>query len=265
MRLISLNIWGGRRLPELLEYLEAESATTDIFCFQEMFVTIGDTKEMQDGRADSYAEITKTLKGFDAYFEESEHGYFVNAEKTDFPLASGQAIFIKQPSGITVQKHGGIFIAGEPGGAVIDAMDRPRVMQYVHLQTGDGKLLTICNVHGCLTMGPDGPKRDSPVRTEQFKRIQEFVSSVKNPYILVGDFNTRPEVQALIDFEKGKRNLIKESGIKNVRSHWYPNAEKWDDHQGDYVIVSPHIHVTHMSVIENDVSDHLPLVVEFEL
>ncbi len=267
MRLISLNIWAGKRLPELLAYLKQEAHTTNIFCFQEMLVTTSDIKETPDGRADSYIEITKALVGFDGYFQEAEQGHFADASKADFPLATGQAIFIKQPSELTVLSHGGLFVKGEAGDKPIDNYDHPRVMQYVHCKRADGSMLTICNLHGCLTRDEAGgsPKADSPIRTEQYRRIQEFIDSLDHPYIIVGDFNTRPEIKALIDFENGKRNLVKEYNVKTVRSHLYAGREKWNDHLGDYVIVSPEVKVIHFKVIDNgDVSDHLPMALGFE-
>ena len=55
------------------------------------------------------------------------------------------------------------------------------------------------------------------------------------------------------------RNLIKEYRITSTRSHFYESDVRF----ADYVLVSPEIKVRDFRVLDDVVSDHLPLYVEF--
>ncbi len=46
MRLISLNIHGGHEFEALIDFVKAQQEVTDIFCFQEVFDTPTDSKEI---------------------------------------------------------------------------------------------------------------------------------------------------------------------------------------------------------------------------
>ncbi len=55
------------------------------------------------------------------------------------------------------------------------------------------------------------------------------------------------------------RNLIKEHGITSTRSHHYTKPVKF----ADYAIVSKDLDVIKFEVLQDPVSDHLPLLLEF--
>jgi endonuclease/exonuclease/phosphatase family metal-dependent hydrolase len=77
---------------------------------------------------------------------------------------------------------------------------------------------------------------------------------------LCGDFNLQPETKSLAILEKGMRNLIKEFNIDTTRNYLYDHKEKY----ADYFLVSPEVKILSFKVIDTLVSDHLPLVLEFE-
>ena len=56
------------------------------------------------------------------------------------------------------------------------------------------------------------------------------------------------------------RNLIKEYDITTTRTHYYQRKEKY----ADYILVSPDVTVKQFSPVDTVVSDHMPLMVEFE-
>ncbi len=49
MKLISLNVWAGRKFEELLDFIKQQSLDADIFCLQEVFETDSD-KETDGNR-----------------------------------------------------------------------------------------------------------------------------------------------------------------------------------------------------------------------
>ena len=56
------------------------------------------------------------------------------------------------------------------------------------------------------------------------------------------------------------KNLIKEYKVTTTRSHFYTKEHKF----ADYILVSPEIEVKKFEVIQDVVSDHLPLMLEFD-
>ena len=58
----------------------------------------------------------------------------------------------------------------------------------------------------------------------------------------------------------GNRNLIQEYKIDSTRSSLY---KKSASRFADYIIVSPNIEVKKFTALQEEVSDHLPLFMEF--
>jgi endonuclease/exonuclease/phosphatase family metal-dependent hydrolase len=77
--------------------------------------------------------------------------------------------------------------------------------------------------------------------------------------ILCGDFNLLPNTDSLTILEQGMRNLIKEYPVTSTRSRFYEKPDKF----ADYILVSPEVVVEDFQVLDEAVSDHLPLLLEF--
>lgn len=143
------------------------------------------------------------------------------------------------------------FIFAEDGG------NHARTLQYLTIETPKG-LRTVIHLHG-LWNGQG--KGDSEDRIEQSERILGFTSSLVNPFVIVGDFNLRPDTESLKKLEEGGlRNLIAEYGVTSTRTSLYTKPEKF----ADYAFVSDGIEVTDFKVLPEEASDHSPLFVEFE-
>jgi endonuclease/exonuclease/phosphatase family metal-dependent hydrolase len=54
-------------------------------------------------------------------------------------------------------------------------------------------------------------------------------------------------------------NLVTKFGVTSTRSSHYLKEEKF----ADYILVSPHVEVNDFQVLQEEVSDHLPLLLEF--
>ena len=95
----------------------------------------------------------------------------------------------------------------------------------------------------------------------QSKRIKGFMNSLKHPIILCGDFNLNPDTQSMRILDSGMNNMIALHHISSTRTSYYPKAGKF----ADYIITSPEIKVSAFKVMPDEVSDHAPLYLDFEL
>jgi endonuclease/exonuclease/phosphatase family metal-dependent hydrolase len=242
MKLICLNTAGGFVRNGLHDFITRQAADTDIFCFQEIFdnahvTTLGDIDQ------NLYITITKLLPG--------HKGYYAPSQDND----EGIAIFVK--SHIKLNEVGDVFVH-----RYLNAMEDEnrktlgRNMQYIQFTENDQEY-TVINFHG-LWNGEG--KTDTHDRLNQSRKIKEFVKTrAKGKVILVGDFNLEPNTEGLAILEKDTCNLITKNGITSTRSHYH----KWPNRFADYALVSNDVHVIRFEVLQDQVSDHLPLLLEF--
>jgi endonuclease/exonuclease/phosphatase family metal-dependent hydrolase len=132
-----------------------------------------------------------------------------------------------------------------------------RNIQFIQFNDA-GHDYTVINFHGLWN---GGGKKDSPERLEQSRRVKEFIDTRgRGKVVLIGDFNLEPNTESVAILEKGMRNLIKEYDVTSTRSHYYPKPVKF----ADYAIVSKDLVVTRFEVLQDPISDHLPLLLEFD-
>lgn len=254
MRLISLNIWGGKLFGPLTDFLKAYSNKVDFFCFQEVYHS-SFKKEIGDGMPSNvFLEISNLLSNFRAFFAPT---FKVNNSYNHMglDLSIGLAIFVRKT--IPVRTSGDIFIYGskhELIGQKIKTM--PRNLQYLTF-TIEGKSYLLCHFHG---IWHPKTKVDTKDRLEQSKKIKKFLNAYEGRKILCGDFNLLPNTKSMLILEKGMRNLIKESNISTTRNSLYKRKEKY----ADYILISQGISVRNFKVIDLTVSDHLPLFLDFQ-
>ncbi|MEO6110025.1 MAG: endonuclease/exonuclease/phosphatase family protein [Candidatus Saccharimonadales bacterium] len=228
MKIVFLNVWGDSMQEGLLPYLEEQARDTDIFCFQEA------TDEMKHHCAD-------VLSG---YKEVCDYKYL--SDKDNFP----QSMFIKKDIDVLTS---GTLMASE--------MDRGLAI-YAKVKI-NGVPTYVCNVHG--TAHPKN-KLDSPVRLEQSSEIINFFKDKKEPVVIGGDFNIFPETESIEVFAlHGYRNLIKDFAIETTR-----NRLAWDRFPvkmlySDYVFINDKIKCQSFIVPQNEISDHLPMLLEIEV
>lgn len=259
MKLISLNTWGGKIYQPLMAFIKKNAGDTDIFCFQEIFSTESKTNSIKGYQANLYAEISKILINHQGYFAPSLRNYLIGnrltIEKVNFGLDFGLAIFVKKQ--LSVNLSGDFFVYGKR--FVVNPQDQnslPRNFQYVMFKK-TGKKFTVCNLHGIwLKEG----KEDTTSRLEQSKQINNFLNKQKGKKILCGDFNLDINTESIKILEKDLRNLIKDHSIQTTRNSHFPGSEKF----ADYIFISKEIKVKSFEVPQIEISDHLPMVLEFE-
>ena len=78
--------------------------------------------------------------------------------------------------------------------------------------------------------------------------------------IICGDFNLTLNTKSMTIIDENMRNLIREYNITSTRNHFFPYPDKFCD----YVIVDKDVKVNDFRVLEDEISDHLPLVLDFD-
>lgn len=258
MKLLSLNIWGGRVYPEILDYLEQTIPTTDIYCFQEVF----DTKEQivysHKVRADIWQKLSEVFLDYHRFYYPAMAGYD-DTGPVEYNLTTGLGMFVKRD--ISVPREGDFFTYRRRFSPIhLDTKDQPVNLQYAHL-TKDGKVVHVYNFHGAWS---PGDKLDTPERIEQSEKLIEFMSRQKGARVLCGDFNLMPNTKSVALLEGKLRNLIKEFHIRTTRSNLnHYRGTPFEQAFADYVFVSPEVQVIDFTVPQIDISDHLPMILEF--
>lgn len=258
MKLICINTWGGKVYHPLIKFIKNHSKDTDIFCFQEVFNTTSNIKTHSGYRLNLYRELSKILKSHNGYFNSGVENYIAGSFQKnliDFNLFWGLAIFIRK--NLKVISQGDFFVYGQRGSFnPKDENSVPRNVQYIKF-VNNNKIFTICNLHGVWIRGP---KDDNPFRIKQSQMIKKFLDDQKGSKILVGDFNLGLHTESLKILESNLSNLIKKNNISTTRNKLY---DRTDDKHADYILVSKDINVTDFKVPYTEVSDHLPLILEF--
>jgi len=131
---------------------------------------------------------------------------------------------------------------------------------YVSFESGNSKY-NILNFHGTYL---PANKLDTKVREEASQKLINFMKNKEGIKIIGGDFNLLPDTKSIKVFEDNNyRNLIKDFKISTTRNEnaWrlYPNNKQYF---ADYVFISENTLIKKFEVIKNDVSDHLPMMLE---
>lgn len=136
--------------------------------------------------------------------------------------------------------------------------DHPRAFIDMIIDV-NGKELQIINVHGIWNKDKIGDKRT-------INQSETIVSHIRKdiPCIVVGDFNLLPNTESIGILNKNMINLIDKYAIKSTRPIFDDGLDK-GNLVCDYVFVNNKIMVNDFKVLNNNVSDHLPLLLDFEL
>tara|TARA_B100000508_G_C11463138_1_gene280205 strand:- start:2374 stop:3102 length:729 start_codon:yes stop_codon:yes gene_type:complete len=242
MKLISLNIWGGHVYQPLLNFFDAHRQI-EIFCLQEVYDKADKpiTDETRKLYLNIFSDIQKKLPEHKAFFRPVVKGIYgigMLVHQSVNVIAEGEAVIYNNPD------YAGV------------GPSHSRILQWMECDNGHSRY-TIINVHG-LWNGKG--KTDSPARLQQSENIRIFLSNIKTPVILCGDFNLRPDTQSLSILSQDMRDLIKENGVVDTRTKFYPKEERF----ADYIFTSPNLRVNQFSVLKEQVSDHAPLFLEVE-
>lgn len=256
MKLVCLNTWGGLAGHEPLHSFFLNNNDVDIFCLQEMWeggrYLIGST--IQGGPREVSTVDESTLFEGVSYIASAlpTHSVFFNSF---FRGHYGTVFFVK--NSIPVLEEGFEYIYREAGYINPENIaDHARTVHYIRIQTGSG-IRTIAQLHG-LWNGQG--KGDSDDRLLQSEKVVATLARLGGPTVLCGDFNLTPDTQSIRIIENaGFENLITRHGVTSTRSSHYPKPIKY----ADYIFVNAGIVANDFKVLPDEVSDHLPLYLDF--
>jgi endonuclease/exonuclease/phosphatase family metal-dependent hydrolase len=137
--------------------------------------------------------------------------------------------------------------------------DHPRAVQIVELNVNN-KRLQVLNIHGLYSRD----KKDSKRTIAQCKYLLNAAKRKDIPTIIAGDFNLFPNTKSIQMLNKEFRNLIKEYKIISTRPNFNDGIDVGNN-VVDYIFVNDMIKVNNFEVISTDISDHYPLILDFDI
>jgi hypothetical protein len=243
MRVIFLNSWYGKVGDKYFEFIENQASKTEIFCLQEI-------------TPDLFPKLEKLLP--------DHKGLFLTENIVEvLGFVYGKAVFVNKKFNL---KGFGILSAYK-------TTPKDCGFSQPFDVRGNGPTLHINSIHG-KTFPAD--KLDSPTRLKQSKVLIDYFKNKVGPKIIGGDFNLNPDTKSIKMFEEeGYTDLIKKFKIATTRNHLaWEQAEFQLVKQGfkyfgkqyfaDYAFVSPEIKVKSFEVPYLEISDHLPLILDFD-
>lgn len=245
MKIITLNIWGGRIHKPLLDFMQKNN-DVDIFCLQETFHNATSlTKWDNEDSENIFQEIQDVLvkhTGYTALHVVGEWGLSMFIKNS---ISHGDVYDME----VSPKENGYVFKVGDFN------LQFGQNIQYVNIVYNDEEI-TVINFHG-LWNGRG--KIDTDSRILQSKNIADFVSVNVLPCVLCGDYNLSPDTESLNILEKVlPKNLIKEYEVKNTRTSFYKKKNRF----ADYVLTDLNIKVKVFKVLSDEVSDHAALYLE---
>lgn len=248
MKLLDLNIFKGKYLDNVIKFVKKEDF--DILTFQE--VTAGEVSfnnhECFQLLLDSLplsGELVKTWN-----YRNDKSSYFGNATffKKKLKVLERKIIWLKEFQEIEKDTK---------------SEDVPRCAFSLLIEKDDRRFY-IVNSH--LAWGPT--PFDEEYKLVQARKLFDYLKDLKYPFILSGDFNLTSDSQVVFWMSSLGRNLTVENKITNTlneRNH-YARTLFPPGLAIDYIFVDRRIKINKFNVDSSpDLSDHLPLIVEFEI
>ena len=266
MRLISLNVaLFETNNKELYEFLLQRKP--DIICLQEV-ATSSDPKVVKDYLSkDSIDKATRKLRYsvFDATWLSKDFHLKNFHKKEDYFVDFGgwieSGIYIK--SKFKILKAINIFLKNKLVKLTdwtIWPKNEAKSVQVVDLRLPGNKKLRILNYHGIWTKEKIGNKETLAA----CEKISQLATEVNYPTIITGDFNLFPDTESMRVFHDNFISLVNKYNIQTTR----PKANELSHLKRnviDFIFISNGIKVKSFEVLDTDVSDHLPLILDFEV
>ncbi len=136
--------------------------------------------------------------------------------------------------------------------------DHPRAFIDLILDI-EGRKVQVINIHGCWNKD----KKDDDRTILQMEKILSHIR-YDIPSIVVGDFNLLPNTKSIEMISKKMKNLIEKYNIKSTRPKFDDGLDR-GNLVCDYSFVNNKIKVNDFRVIDTNISDHLPLILDFSL
>ena len=270
LRVVSINIWGGRVYEPLIKYLPAVNA--DVYCLQEVYNAplpmdewliygANDAWEGEKVRPNLFREIGEVLPEHRGMYFPAARGFLHDGAKTEHPVEYGIAMFVRRSLPIIGERMDFVYSEFRHWGYGDPPLSRNahcvRLFDY-----GNGKPVTIAHMHGLYDKRG---KIDSDIREDQAHAFASLIGDVAedgDAVIACGDWNVLPTSNTFTILKKlWLRDLVVGGGHTDTRSSFYKKNPRY----ADYMMVSPNVRVLDFEVVADpEVSDHRPLLLDCE-
>lgn len=251
MKLLQLNIWNGRLLKAALNLIEKEQP--DIITLQEVY-----SSEIRTRTHDflaSFERIRDVFPSYQSYFSPrldfpvfDKKVQYGNALLSKFPLSNAETIVVR-----------GEFHSYQKAEdyAANEGQKECFNLQRVQVKIEGSKSCCLINYHGYWEPNEFGTDATIPV----MEKVAEIIKASSKPLILSGDLNVVAESPAMKPVHALLRDLTAEYEFQSSMTQFakLPNVAP------DHICVSDGIEVEKFAVLDDVVSDHKALVLEFEL
>lgn len=239
LKVVQWNVWFKENIERVLDVLKKLNA--DVICLQ----------ELTQGYVEQTHENTWQYIGH-------ELGFYFRAQEIPIITANsqwlqGNAIFSRYP---IVHKHAEWL---HEAISADDPNDQNRGYLEVTIDA-EGKEFTVATTHTSFNSDPD-----SDHELDNLKRLAGYH---KNNYALTGDLNATPD-HPRVD---GLLEILNNAGPPFDQNTWTTKPFVLHDFEAttldwryDYIFISRDVEVVDASVIETDVSDHLPIMATFHI
>lgn len=265
MKLLSLNVaLFEENNDKLAPFIQAQDA--DILTLQEVTKRVDSSAKSEliskEGIDSSSPDLTYSFFAPVWVLSKFEKNYFHGKDVFSFDLGGNVEFGNYTKSKFHITKGQNIFVQNYFS-YVTDWSKWPeddyRGFQVTDLLI-DGKDLRVINYHGIWSKDKKG--------TDKTKRacetIRDFGLEAKGALVICGDFNLFPDTESIEVLNEQFKNLCNEYSILSTR----PETNELSDlsrNVVDYLFVNDKVKVNHFEVLQSEVSDHLPLVMDFDL
>lgn len=244
MKILQLNIWGGKLGKQIIELLEREKP--DIVCFQEAIVFPND---ISGDLFFSTLEKFKSVCNFQYSFFSPVFGFSYMNQKADFGNAILSKLPIVRSETIFTRKQ---YIENQD---LLDGDFNIRNLQHVEVEYGD-RVFHILNHHGHHLIEH---KNGDEETLRQCMQIAEYVKKLEGSVILTGDFNLSPLSESLQSINTVLDNQCLIHDITTTRTPLTHKTEVCD-----FIFTSKDVIAKNFKVYGDIASDHAALGIEVE-
>ena len=246
MELMQLNMWQGRLSQQIVELVDERKP--EFITAQEIYKG-GDTVLAPENMFTLYEQVAKR---YPYHSFSAVHALKIARGKAEM----GTAIFSQHPIVDTSSffTHGS-YVDGISAG---NDVHNSRTLQSATIAVDKGNLQLLTH-HGHWVPNAHGDETSVEKMQDITDYIQELDSSI--PLIFAGDLNVTPESPAMRPFDGLLTNLVASYAIKNTLSSF----RKLKDIPCDHVLVNDKVNVRNLYTLEETVSDHKPVILEFDI
>lgn len=250
MKLLQLNAWMGKLSWAAERFIEQQQP--DIVCLQEVFRA--NKAVMIPDRMFQCLDLLQEASGLEYCYFSPAIGVSIAGGNADF----GNAILSRYPlqTAETVFTHGEYAKNFAPATSEETARTIPRNMQIVTIATPEGSV-TIVNHHGHWEATPLGTETS----VEKMKLVADRARQAKGALIIAGDLNVTSESEVMRVFDDWLDDIVARSGAQTTLS----KVGRPLDVVCDHILTNNLVRMNYFAVETAMISDHLPLVMEFEL